>query len=309
MSNRKKVGKFTPKNLERIAIVKSIFEEFAEYKPLTLRQVFYQLVSREIIENTRSMYTTLSQLLKYARLGGLISWEDMEDRSRKHRADTTYISSYTYVLSETEALFQSYRVNKMYGQKKYLEVWIEKDALSTLFYQAVSPYCIPLTICRGYSSVSFLHNFKERVIQNRKEGQEAVCLYFGDFDPSGVDMLKAMQKTIEEELGIEGVKFKRIALTPEQIEEHNLPHSPEALKEADSRSKKHIEAFGRLAVELDALSPNVLTNLIHTAIQEEIDIDKALILQDIEKKDRELFTYLQDRVGVYALQQYKELFL
>lgn len=305
---RKKVGKFTQANLERIAIVKSIFEEFAEYKPLTLRQVFYQLVSREIIENTKSQYTQLSGLLKYARLGGLIAWEDMEDRSRKHTAEATYTGSLPYVLKATESLFQSYRINKMHGQEKYLEVWIEKDALSTLFSQAVSPYCIPLTVCRGYSSVSFLHNFKERVIQNRKEGQEAVCLYFGDFDPSGVNMLKAMQETIEEELGIKGVNFKRIALTPEQIEEHNLPHSPEALKEADTRAKKHIEAFGHLAVELDALSPQVLTDLIHGAIQEEIDIDKALLLQDAEQRDRVLFSELQDRVGVYALQQYKELF-
>ena len=309
MSNRKKVGSFTPKNLERIAIVKSIFEEFAEYKPLTLRQVFYQLVSREIIENTKSQYIQLSGLLKYARLSGLIAWEDMEDRSRKHMTDTTYTGSLPYVIEALDSLFLSYRINKMHGQEKYLEVWIEKDALSTLFSQAVSPYCIPLTVCRGYSSVSFLHNFRERVIQNRKEGQEAVCLYFGDFDPSGVNMLNAMKKTIEEELGMEGVRFKRIALTPEQIEEHSLPHSPEALKEADTRAKKHIEAFGHLAVELDALSPQVLTDLIHRAIQEEIDMDKALTMQDIEAKDKELFTYLQDRVGAYALQQYKELFL
>lgn len=305
---RKKIGKFTQANLDRIAIVKSIFEEFADYKPLTLRQVFYQLVSREIIENTRSQYIQLSGLLKYARLGGLIAWEDIEDRARKHMADTTYTGHFHYLIETTEKLFQSYRIDKMHGQEKYLEVWIEKDALSTLFSQAVSPYCIPLTVCRGYSSVSFLHNFKERVIQNRKEGQEAVCLYFGDFDPSGVNMLKAMQETIEKELGIEGVNFKRIALTPEQIEEHNLPHSPEALKEADTRAKKHIEAFGHLAVELDALSPQVLTDLIHRAIQEEIDIDRVLLLQDMEAKHRESFSELRSKVRVYALQQYNELF-
>lgn len=306
---RNKIGSFTQAKLERIAIVKSIFEEFAEYKPLTLRQVFYQLVSREVIENTKSQYIQLSGLLKYARLSGLIAWEDMEDRSRKHMTDTTYTGSLPYVIKSLDSLFQSYRIDKMHGQEKYLEVWIEKDALSTLFFQAVSPYCIPLTVCRGYSSVSFLHNFRERVIQNRKEGQEAVCLYFGDFDPSGVNMLNAMMKTIEEELGMEGVRFKRIALTPEQIEEHSLPHSPEALKEADTRAKKHIEAFGHLAVELDALSPQVLTDLIHRAIQEEIDIDKALYLQDIEAKDRELFIELRNRVGIYAHKEYRELFL
>ena len=305
---RKKAGSHTQANLKRIAIVKSIFEEFAEYKPLTLRQIFYQLVSREVIENTKSQYVMLSLLLKYARLSNLIAWEDMEDRSRKHLTTNTYTGSFPYVLETTKSLFQSYKINKMHGQEKYLEVWIEKDALSTLFSSAVSPYCIPITVCRGYSSVSFLHSFKERVIQNRKEGQEAVCLYFGDFDPSGVNMLNAMQKTIEEELKIEGVRFKRIALTPEQIEEHKLPHSPEALKGADPRAKKHIETFGYLAVELDALSPQVLTELIHRAIQEEIDIDKAIALQDIEKNDRVLFTYLQDRVGAYAIQQYNELF-
>lgn len=96
-------------------------------------------------------------------------------------------------------------------------------------------------------------------------------LYFGDFDPSGNEMLESMKITLKDELDIKDIQFKRIALLKDDIFTYNLPHSPDALKKTDTRAKKHLEAYGELAVELDALRPDVLEKKIEDAILEEIE--------------------------------------
>jgi hypothetical protein len=99
-------------------------------------------------------------------------------------------------------------------------------------------------------------------------------LYFGDFDPSGVEMLKSMKITLRDELGVVGIEFKRIALLRDDIFTYRLPHDPTALKKTDTRAKKHLEAYGELAVELDALRPDVLEEKIEGAVRTEItDVD------------------------------------
>ena len=100
-------------------------------------------------------------------------------------------------------------------------------------------------------------------------------LYFGDFDPSGNEMLEAMKTTLKDELGIDGMQFKRIALQKDDIFTYNLPHNPDALKKTDTRAKKHLEAYGAIAVELDALRPDVLEKKIQDAIKDEIKNVKA----------------------------------
>ena len=97
-------------------------------------------------------------------------------------------------------------------------------------------------------------------------------LYFGDFDPSGMEMLPAMETTLKEEFKVNDIEFKRIALSENDIFKHKLPHDARALKKTDTRAKKHLEKYGALAVELDALSPNVLEEKIKKAIEKELDI-------------------------------------
>jgi len=100
-------------------------------------------------------------------------------------------------------------------------------------------------------------------------------LYFGDFDPSGNEMLEAMKTTLKDELGVDGLQFKRIALLKDDIFTYKLPNNPDALKRTDTRAKKHLEAYGELAVELDALRPDVLEKKIQDAIENKITDVKA----------------------------------
>ena len=262
---------WTDKQLDKLKKVQEILADLEKYKPLTLRQIFYQLVAREYIQNTKSQYTLLSNLLKHARLDGYISWDDIEDRVRRFEDLSGWPGPDDFISAHLKRFLSGYSRDLLQTQEKYIEIWIEKDALSALFVRAAEPYTVPVVVCRGFSSVSFLNDFKERISWH--EDRRPVMLYFGDFDPSGVVMLEAMEETLRDEFKIPDIEFKRIALLKEDIEKYRLPHNPDAIKEHDTRKDKHVEKYGELAVELDALRPDILIDRIETAIRAELDLD------------------------------------
>lgn len=263
--------KWTDYQIIKLKWVLEILEELSAYKPLTLRQVYYQLVGKGLIENKVSQYNMLSALLKWARIDGYISWNDIEDRVRAYHDLSGWHNSDNFIEASLRSFLKGYRRDLLQSQKKYLEIWIEKDALSTIFTRVAGDYTVPVVVCRGFSSVSFLNEFKGRL--KRLKQKEPLMLYFGDFDPSGVEMLEAMKITLKDELGVNGITFKRIALLKNDIVKYRLPHNPDALKKTDTRAKKHIEAYGELAVELDALRPDILEGKIKEALKKEIDMN------------------------------------
>jgi hypothetical protein len=270
MARRK--WKWTPLQKSRLEKVIEILDELADYIPLTLRQIYYQLVAKAYIENTRSMYNGLSGLLKWARIDGYISWDAIEDRVRAFHNLSGWRDKSQFLEQRLEAFLASYDRNVWQTQDRYVEVWIEKDALSGIFTRVCSRYGVSVVVCRGFSSVSYLHEFKKRLVT--QGDKDRIMLYFGDFDPSGVEMLKSMEITLRDELGVVGIEFERIALLRDDIFTYRLPHDPTALKKTDTRAKKHLEAYGELAVELDALRPDVLEEKIEGAVRTEItDVD------------------------------------
>lgn len=286
---RQEINFNTTGQLDRLRKIQDILEELHDYKPLTLRQLYYQLIAKEYIDNNKSQYTMLSLFIKWARLKGHISWGDIEDRVRVFNRNYGFPNKESFVNYELRNIFKGYDRDVMQSQDKYIEVWIEKDALSRVFQDVLWIYNIPLVVCRGFSSVSFLKDFVDRLEKNRKK--EPVLLYFGDFDPSGVEMLDAMKKTLIDEFGVNGIDFKRVALKKSHIREYKLPHNPNAIKRTDTRCKKHVEKYGDLAVELDALRPDILKGLIKDAVHEEIDIDaynreKDMWLQESNEIDQ-----------------------
>lgn len=276
---------WTSKQFDKLIKVREVLQNLNEYKPLTLRQIFYQLVGAGHIENTVSEYTMLSTLLKWARIHGYVPWSDIEDRVRDYHSGRGWNDKRDFIKSEMSSLLRYYRRDLIQSQPKYIEVWVEKDALSSIFTKAAAPYCVSVVVCRGFSSISFLHDFEKR-LKAYSADKEPVMLYFGDFDPSGVEMLDAMKTTLNQELGLSGIVFKRISLLRQDIYDYQLPHSPNALKTTDSRAKKHVERFGELAVELDALRPDVLHKKIQKAIEAELDME--LFRQERDKYQVEL---------------------
>ena len=268
-------GSWTAAKTEYLAKVQAVLDDLREYLPVTLRQVYYQLVAAGEIENDKGQYNKLSRVLTQARLDGIVPWEAIEDRTRATLRSGGWSSQGDFIDDELRHFLDDYRRDLLQGQGTALELWVEKDALSRLCHDVAYEYCVPVVVARGFSSVSYVHECAKRVRANANAGQGTVLLYLGDLDPSGYAMLPAMMETLQNEIGVgELVEGVRCALTPEQIEEYELPHSPDALKWTDRRAPGYVEQFGELAVELDALRPNVLQQLVRESIEAHLDLSQ-----------------------------------
>ncbi len=280
-----------------LAGVQSVIENLREYWPVTLRQVYYRLVAAGTIENRRAEYSKLSRILTKARLDGLVPWAALEDRTRSTLASGGWGDAAAFVAQESDAFLTGYRRDLLQAQAIRPEVWIEKDALSRVAHRAAFPYCVPVIVARGFSSVSYLNEARNRIHENAAAGQRTLILYFGDLDPSGWAMLPCMMETLESEMDCGGlVEARRCALTPEQVENYRLPINPDAVKDGDTRAKKYQEQFGDLAVELDALPPADLAAIVETEIRSVLDLSQFEAQREAEAEDRERLATIRGRV-------------
>ena len=241
---------------------------------LTIRQIYYRLVSVHMIENKATEYQAVVKALKWARLNDVIPYDNIEDRTRAfiggdHEEDTPD-NHFETAKSYLENCWKYFKYPRWLNQPNYVEVWLEKQALAALFEQVTDDLKVRLAPCRGYPSLTFLWEGSRHL--NRVEDKEIKILYFGDFDPSGLDIPRYIEQRFTEDLGIDTARlsFEKIAITQEQISQYDIPPMP--AKTTDSRSAKFIEEHGSVsAVELDALDPNVLQKLIREAIGEYFD--------------------------------------
>jgi len=273
-------------SLKRLAIINNIVEEYqSQGLVLTLRQLYYQLVSRDIIANKQTEYKKLGRLLLEGRMCGIVDWEAIDDRLRVVQKSSSWNNPKDIINSAA----YSFALPRQQGQKRHVEVWIEKDALSGVVERVVAPYHIPLMVNRGYSSASAMHDAFERFWRAAQRGQSVSIIYLGDHDPSGKDMIRDIHDRITEFMnGPKYLPFKfhitGIALTMDQIEEYDPPPNP--AKITDPRATQYIEEFGESSWEVDALRPEVLNQIITDAITERIDMDLYKSILEKEEGDK-----------------------
>jgi len=111
------------KHAKTLAVLQVAVEVLTEAHPMTVRQVYYQLVSRQVIENNRSQYQAVSNLLVDARKDGIVPWEWIEDRLRRPRR----VAMWDDLDGFAGAAVRAYKRNVWAEQPFYLEVWLEKD--------------------------------------------------------------------------------------------------------------------------------------------------------------------------------------
>jgi len=117
-------------------------------------------------------------------------------------------------------------------------------------------------------------------------------------DPSGYQMLEAIKQTLEDEMDLWGVEYHRVALTPDQIMDYELPHDPQAVKITDKRYRKYVQRFGDLAVELDALHPKVLRKLAVEPIEGHVDMSLFHEQIEVEQLEQERLASLKQNGGI-----------
>jgi len=257
------------------AMLDAAVEVLTENNPMTVRQVYYQLVSRQVIENCRTAYQAVSNLLVDARKDAIIPWDWIEDRLRQPRT----VSMWTDLSDFAQTVQRAYRKDVWSTQPTMIECWLEKDALSGIFEDALNQYGVTLNVGRGYDGWDSIHNAAERF----GDGADVTVLYFGDFDPSGEDMVRSLRDRLGE-LGSEPEIIK-CALTAEDIVHHHLP--PAMTKTTDTRRAAFIAEHGDRCVELDALPVEVLRERIVTAVESRMDLDALDEVRQQEAGERE----------------------
>jgi len=245
---------------------------------LTLRQLFYQLVSRNIVPNTERSYKNVGNAVSDGRLAGLIDWDAIEDRVRVPRR----ASEFRNLRELAEAAISSYRLPRWDGQDMYAELWVEKDALAGVLEPIAREWHAVLMVNRGYSSQSAMFEASRRFRRAERAGMKPVLLYLGDHDPSGEDMVRDVADRLAM-FGVE-VDVRKIALTMAQVEEYNPPPNP--AKMTDSRAAAYVELHGAQSWEVDALPPNVLVELINTAFAEIVDVETMDAIKEREEADK-----------------------
>jgi len=287
------------KKIKIIYEAKKIIDSYSQ--KMTLRQIYYRLVAKGIIDNTISQYKRLSSILVYAREIGYIDPFAIEDRHRDRAKvpDDTYRDKDDFFKSELNAFLDShkyYRLPKWLWQPVKVIVSLEKDALSGIFSSITSQLGCGLIVGKGYNSYTQIHDLAKQLEEYDDTTKKIVMLYFADFDPTGKDIVRSLKERLEKKCPWMIFEHHLIALTEQQIKDYNLPPAP--TKKTDSRAAQFIERYGDVAVELDAIEPIQLKDLIknnvlkffdesiHSKVQNEIEMNRAYIkeLTNVIKK-------------------------
>lgn len=268
-----KTTKFHKTSLRKIELANAIIAEYAEQGfSLTLRQLYYQFVARDIIPNKQSEYKVLGSVINDARLAGLIDWDAIEDRTRNLRS----IATWTTPTSILENAASSFRGNLWMNQDNYCEVWIEKDALIGVIEPVCNELRVPYFACRGYSSQSEQWEAGQRLSRAVQAGKNVHVFHLGDHDPSGIDMTRDNEDRLRMFINVhadEGMfEIHRLALNMQQVKKHKPPPNP--AKQTDSRFTGYATKYGNKSWELDALEPKVIAQLIRTNVDSLIDDDQ-----------------------------------
>jgi hypothetical protein len=293
---------FKAGRLAMIEQANAICDQYAEQGlTLTLRQLYYQFVARDLLANKQTEYNRLGELCRDARMAGLMDWDHLIDRTRNLQTFRTYDSPQKAMQDAAK----KYHRDLWAPQGQRIEVWIEKDAAIGVVEGVCETNSVPFFSCRGYTSMSEMHDAAQRLRWHIDQGNQVTILHIGDHDPSGIDMSRDIEDRLRsfihrdwaglrmgagshtrgairssmaeriiserdrKKIDVDYVgapwRVKRIALNIDQIEQYSPPPNP--AKTTDARFLRYREETGLdESWELDALEPTVLQNLIQSEV-------------------------------------------
>ena len=276
---------FRKSSVELIEFMNTLIESYQDQGyTLTVRQLYYQLVARDVIPNDLNSYKRTAAIINDAKLAGLIDWDAIEDRTR----DFIVRSRWNSVSSILDSCVRSFHMNMWQEQEYQVYVVVEKEALVGVLERTCNTYDVPLLAARGYPSSSVLYDFAQSHIIHKSMHKQHIIIHLGDHDPSGIDMTRDLTERLNLLCGVPvNLAVERIALNYDQIEELRPPKNP--AKDTDSRFESYRKKFGSSSWELDALSPQFLNDLVESKINEFIDFDEwDLCKSEISSKKRQL---------------------
>lgn len=263
----------TTKDIERLK--RNIYELCQQHQPLTVRNLFYRMVSHELIAKTQAEYkNVVVRLAGLMREAGELPWDWIVDETRWRRLQACHAS----LEDALEEMQSYYRRDIWVDQESNVEVWCESDSIAGMIFQETNRWNVPLMAARGFSSKSFVYQTAKVIEHSRKPCH---ILYIGDYDPSGVFIDQDIIGKLRRYAPLADITFERIAVTPTQIDEWKLPSRPP--KKGDSRAKN----FKGECVETEAIEPALLKQLVRNEIEWRIDDDTLHATRQVEAMERE----------------------
>jgi hypothetical protein len=255
-------------------ICNAMEEVVAEDSPMTVRQVFYRMVAIGVIEKSENEYqNTVGRLLLKLRREKRIPYRWIADETRWVRKSQRYDSMEAALLDTAS----TYRRALWRQMPAYVEVWVEKEALAGVIVQVTDQWDVPLMVCKGFASESYLYSAAEAI---KGYGKPAYLYLLTDHDPSGLAIASDIERRIRGFAPDCEINVERLAVTEEQIDRWSLPTRP--TKTSDSRAR----SFQGGSVDLDAIPPAHLRNLVRRAITRHIDPDVLDMTRQIERQER-----------------------
>ncbi|HZA30295.1 MAG TPA: hypothetical protein VE462_02115 [Propionibacteriaceae bacterium] len=242
--------------------------------PLSVRGVFYRVMSAGVVEKSEKAYAAVQREVLKLRRSGRLPYQWIADGTRWHIKQPSW-NTVEDALSDAAA---SYRRALWQDQGVYLEIWSEKEAISSIVSPITEAWDVPLMVARGFASESFLWTTASTI---RRQGEPTVIYQLGDHDPSGLAAWKHVQTNLREFAPEVDMHFERLAVTKSQISEYNLPTRP--TKTTDSRARN----FEGESVEIDAIPTAILRPLVENAITSWIDPTALAANRMVEESERQ----------------------
>jgi hypothetical protein len=273
-----------------LADIEAVLEEYREYLPLTIRQVFYRLVGKGY-PKTESFYATVQEVCNRGRRSRRIRFDDIRDDgvSRLGGESLTYYTSPEEYYADQSELYNLYQRSWHADQPAFVQVLCEASGMVPMLERAVRDYRVPVASSSGFDSLTVKHDlFQEALRREEKYGQYTVLLHLGDHDPSGVSVYESMAEDLEAfcEYVYGLIEVRRVALTPEQIRTRGIATTPDEIKPSDSRSRAFIARGLEPAAQLEAIPPDTLTAIVRQAVESALDLDMLRASQAQERLER-----------------------
>ncbi|GJF09526.1 hypothetical protein NGTWS0302_24010 [Mycolicibacterium cyprinidarum] len=254
----------------------AIYDIAAAEQPITVRGLFYRVMSRGLVPKSEKGYSVVQRQALKMRRNCELPYGWITDGSRLRLKPRTF----TNAQAALENTAYMYRRDLWIDQGIHVEVWCEKDAIRGVVSPVTTKYDVPLMISRGFSSETFLYETAEDI---NAEGNRTVIYQLGDHDPSGVAAWEDIQRKLLHFVnGDLELTFQRIAVTPEQIVDLNLPTRP--TKQSDTRAARFIGD----SVEVDAIPSSTLRELVSEAIESWIDPEALRLTKIAEESEKEI---------------------
>ena len=287
-----------PQTLALIDQVNRVLDDYSDHLPVTARQIFYRLVGEYGYDKTERAYSRLCEALVRARRASLVPFKHIRDDGTITSIPRTYEGVDAF-WDETQSRLDHYSRDRLAGQDVRVELWCEAAGMVPQLFRVAAPYSIPVYSTGGFSSVTVTYEIAQRALDRERP---TVFLHCGDYDPSGESIFTAMSEdaekfvlqtrleelpkdkaTYEELRALEGPQLRahRIALTEDQVIEHDLPTAPP--KPTDTRSRN----WAGETCQLEAMPPDLLAETVEAALRSHIDLDLYQEEMDKEAADRD----------------------